>query len=524
MIFLAIVAFIFGLCLIIVVHELGHFIFAKKANILCYDYSIGMGPLLYGKKKGETLYGIRAIPLGGFVSMAGEQVTDELVKVDMVIGLNFDDGMIKEIIFGNAKEAEVTGTVVSRDLYGKDGDLYIELEVDGVVQRYEVLEKAFLIDCKKQMQLAPYWRCFESKTLWQRFITLFAGPAMNFVLAIILFLIVAFAVGQPQKTPQIGGIGESYTVLDKTYEAPAYAAGIRQGDVIVKINDTEINEWDSISGAFTDAIDDGKEEFEITYLKNGEAGTETTTTVRPIIYIGNLGVAGNFEVVDDGAQIYLYTTKAKNAGLEDGDIITKIDESTITSWSDLILFCNNVEDGKNVTVSVIRGDETKEISLDLLEKETIKGISDLEFLSAKIGIEPEYKFSFFGSFKEAFVSVGDSFSSVGNTLKLLFTSNDVGVSDLSGPVGIFGLIKNSLLGGFTNYLYFLGFLSVNIGIINLLPIPALDGGRIVFLGYELVTKKKVNRKVENTLNTIVFFLLIALFIFITFNDIGRLFG
>ena len=91
-------AFVFSLGLIIAIHELGHLIFAKKANILCFEYSIGMGPAIYKKKGKETVFAVRAIPIGGFVSMAGEAVSTEMVKEDQTVGLNFKDGKIKEII------------------------------------------------------------------------------------------------------------------------------------------------------------------------------------------------------------------------------------------------------------------------------------------------------------------------------------------------------------------------------------------------------------------------------------------
>src|SRR5574344_2120252 len=93
-----IVAFVFSLGLIVALHELGHFFFAKKANILCHEYAIGMGPLLWSKRKGETLYSIRAIPIGGFVSMAGEQIENALLTKGQTIGVNFEGDLIKEII------------------------------------------------------------------------------------------------------------------------------------------------------------------------------------------------------------------------------------------------------------------------------------------------------------------------------------------------------------------------------------------------------------------------------------------
>ena len=146
MIFLAILAFIFGLCLIISLHELGHFMFAKKYNVLCYDYSIGMGPLIYGKKKGETQYGIRAIPLGGFVAMADGSMANDFLTKDLEIGLNLDENNIaSEIIFNKCKESQVVGKVVDNDIYCEDGKTpFIILNTDGTETNYEVKKDAMM--------------------------------------------------------------------------------------------------------------------------------------------------------------------------------------------------------------------------------------------------------------------------------------------------------------------------------------------------------------------------------------------
>ena len=94
---LGIIATVIILGIVILIHEFGHFIFAKRAGILCHEFSLGMGPVVYKKKVGETVYCIRALPIGGFVSMAGEEVSDAYIKKGQVIGLNLEDGIVKEI-------------------------------------------------------------------------------------------------------------------------------------------------------------------------------------------------------------------------------------------------------------------------------------------------------------------------------------------------------------------------------------------------------------------------------------------
>ena len=127
---LGILATVIILGVVIFIHELGHFIFAKRAGILCHEFSLGMGPIVYKKKVGETLYCIRALPIGGFVSMAGEEVSDAYIRKGQKIGLNLTEGLVTEIVLSKTKEKEIIGTVVDFDLYGKDDKVKMT-EADG---------------------------------------------------------------------------------------------------------------------------------------------------------------------------------------------------------------------------------------------------------------------------------------------------------------------------------------------------------------------------------------------------------
>ena len=150
----------------------------------------------------------------------------------------------------------------------------------------------------------------------------------------------------------------------------------------------------------------------------------------------------------------------------------------------------------------------------------------LEKIQQKIGVSPNSHFDFFGCLGQAFVNFWDDFSLIFRTLKLLIAPSgvrQVGVNDLSGFVGIFSMIESYIGAGFLALMSFTALLSVNIGVMNLLPIPALDGGRLVFLLIELITRKKPSKKVENMINNIFFILLMILFVYITIHDIIRLF-
>jgi len=175
-----------------------------------------------------------------------------------------------------------------------------------------------------------------------------------------------------------------------------------------------------------------------------------------------------------------------------------------------------------VTITYVRDSQTRETSYELISERALSklGYQPIVF---QIGISPTSSFDLGYSLLYPFKSVGSNVSQVLNTLGLLFDrSENLGIGDLSGPVGIFSLVSQTTSQGLLSILSFTAFLSIKIGLLNLMPIPALDGGRLVFLGVEAITRKPLNRKIENTINNVMFFILIGLFVFVTYNDIIRL--
>jgi regulator of sigma E protease len=216
-----------------------------------------------------------------------------------------------------------------------------------------------------------------------------------------------------------------------------------------------------------------------------------------------------------------------NSELKQGDEIISIDGVRFDDVNDLIDFSLAYTDGtseENPTEIVVNRDGDEEtFTYVAYSEEVLQGLGyDVYF--SRLGIEASSKFSFFGSFANAGQSFLGAATSIFSTLRLLFASEQVGVRDLSGFVGIFSMVRQASALGILYLFQFIALLSVNLGILNLLPIPALDGGRIVFLGYEAITNKKPNQRFENLLHTIVFFLLLALMLYVTYHDILRLFG
>jgi regulator of sigma E protease len=225
---------------------------------------------------------------------------------------------------------------------------------------------------------------------------------------------------------------------------------------------------------------------------------------------------------------FAYARAKADGELAPGDLITslQIDDQApviINNWDDIIAFFRANDKG-TVTINYIRDNVSESASYDLISKTALNklGFADISF---QIGIVATEYFDWGYTLAFPFVSVYRNTTQVLSTIGLLFNPNeDLGIRDLSGPIGIFGFVSNTRSQGVLAILSFTAFLSINIGLLNLLPIPALDGGRLVFLGIEAATRKPLNRKLENSINNVMFILLLGLFIFVTFNDILRIFG
>ena len=557
LVIVSIIAFILILGIIIIIHEGGHFFFARRAGILCHEFSIGMGPAIYKKKFGETTFCIRAIPIGGYVSMAGEEVTNELVKVGEQIGLNILDGKVSEIVTVEDGEAQVRGEVVDLDLYGKEGNpLYITINDGFQNQYYEVLNDAFYVLKKdSKLQITPYDRSFESKTILQRFLTLFAGPLMNFILAIVLYLIVSFATGVPNYNSTVIGSVSTVNSSMLVEEDGKVSTLLQAGDKIQKVNGKSVSTWTEMSKELDQLLETANTHVKLEVLRNEET---KVIELDCYTYIVSLGIS-NMQVKDEefpsevknGVRLgaigirYLDDGKKGDYPIKTGDILTKIrmdkvnsdktitkgEVLDITSWDQLIALFKDA-DIVNVQFEYYSYDKKGIVSIEdcatlqtygneVLDNQRINKIE------VKVGFSPVMKFDFFGCIGNAFVDFWNDFTLIFRTLGLLlFPSSggirQVGVSDLSSFVGIFDLVKTFVGSGLLSLLAFMAMLSVNIGVMNLLPIPALDGGRIVFLGYELVTRRKPSKKVENIINNVFFILLLILFAFVTYNDIVRM--
>ena len=420
---MTIIYFIFILGTTVFVHELGHFLFAKKFGVHVYEFSLGMGPRLFkfNRKNDETDYCLRLFPIGGFVQMAGEEIDDD------------------------------------------DDDI-------------------------------PEDKKLTSKPAFQRFMIMVAGVMMNFITAIILLFFV--------------GLFNTVS-LNSVYVDGSTIKGLNNGDKIVAINDHFVNNYDKLALEMTIA---GNEEFKMT-LKNKE-GKKYNVTINPVQVGEDLlpyGKKYGFKV--NNLQIEASSIK----GLKKGYTITKINEVEIKDYDTLLNELNKVEKEFELTVLDKDGEELDfDIKVKDKKEDTSLGFSYGFYLTG------EKQSGFFAAIKYAFLKFFSTIEQMVFTVFYLVTGK-ISLSMMSGPVGIFNVVDTVSGTGFSNIISLLCLICINVGFINLLPFPAFDGCHVLFIIIEKIKGSRVNPKVENTIHSIGFILLMILMVLITYNDIIKLF-
>lgn len=403
------------------VHEWGHLIFAKRAGMLAREFAIGFGPKIFSFTRNETLYTIRLIPAGGYVRVAGDDPEIIELKPGHHIGVEFNnEGKVDRIIVNN-KDKHPNAQLI--EVAAVDLDHKLEIEAYNIGEEdlnvFSVDPKAFFIVDEKETQIAPYDRQFASKTVGQRAMQLFAGPLMNFILAIILFLIIGMVQGVPSDKALIG------------------------------------------------------------------------------------------EVQPDSA--------AELAGMESGDIVREVDGTSVSDWFDFTSVIQ-AKPNEDVELVVQRGEHTETLTMTPKEVENEEGKK-----IGQAGVLLAFEKSFGKTITYGFTETLNTTKMIITNLFMLFTGQ-LSIDMLAGPVGIYDVTDQVVQTGFMNYLMWTAMLSVNLGIINLVPLPALDGGRLLFVGLEGIRGKPIDPQKEGLVHVIGFALLMLLMIVVTWNDIQRLFS
>ena len=352
-------------------------------------------------------------------------------------------------------------------------------------------------------------KSFESKSVWSRMAIIFAGPFFNFVLAFVLAIIVLGFMGYDPAVVTAVGTG-----------SPAEKAGLKVGDVITEYDGTNVDVGrDIYLEQYIDGIDGGK--IKIKYERDGK---EYTTTLKPefvekymigLTYTPGTGKAVMSEVTAGGP--------LEEAGFKAGDIVVEIDGTPINSGDEFGDYVTkNPFSEKIVHVVAMRGDER--IEADITPVIGIQGYN----LGFSYNVGNIEKCTALNIFKYGYIEVRYQVRLVFKSLGMLFTG-ELGINDFSGPVGIVDAIDTVYEGSkedgtkyvFANMITFTILLSANLGVMNLLPIPGLDGGRLMFLIIEAIKGKPV--KHEAYINMAGMLLLMLFAMYILFKDIINLF-
>lgn len=410
-----IIAFIVIFCILVVVHEFGHFYFAKRSGILVREFSIGMGPKLWASHKNNTTYTLRLLPLGGYVRMDGWQDEEDEIKPGTMLSIILNDAGKVTRINASDKTTLAGGMPVQVSRVDLVKDLVIEGYPNGdeeKLERWSVDHDATIIEEDgTEVQIAPEDVQFQNAPVWRRLIVNFAGPMNNFILAILTFIIYGLMFGvQVLNTNQIG------TVL------PGYPAA--------------------------------------------QAGLKSNATIQAI----------------DGEKIHSFT-----------DLSSKVSKQA----------------GKSVTFTVKEHGKTQNV--------VIKPNKD-----GKIGVEALIEKSPARAFTYGFTQTWDLAVRTWDVLKSMVTGG-FSLNKLAGPVGIYTMTSQSAKGGLQGLLFFMGYLSLGLGVSNLLPIPVLDGGKILLNLIELIRRKPLKPETEGVVTMVGLGLMVLLMLAVTINDIMRYF-
>lgn len=333
---------------------------------------------------------------------------------------------------------------------------------------------------------------YQKKNPLEKIVILSMGVIFNFILALVVFLIVYLPTNVG--TTQINELATDSVLAD---------AGLQNDDIIRKINGKEVELYSQITGFNIGKLD---KDIDIEYERNGEIYTARVLDAKRIE--GKIGV--NFEVTEEGdatnvVELTGAGTSATDAGIKSGDIIISVNNIS-TPDAQSVINAVKVNADKEIAVKVQRGEEILDFTLVPQATE----VFDLGVLSVKTA-KSNLHYSFIETIEKVKSIVGSYVD--------LFTGK-VSISNMSGIVGIGEVVSKS--SGILNFFFLMAMISMAVGVANILPFPPLDGGKILLVLIECVTRKKVSEKVELTVSYIGLGLLLALTLFVTYKDIIRI--
>ncbi len=424
-------AFLFVLGVLIVVHELGHFLMARRIGVRVLTFSLGFGPKLIKLTRGGTEYCVSAIPLGGYVKMAGE---------------NPDDAR--------------TG--------------------------------------------APDE--FLSKSKWQRFQVLVMGPVMNLLLAVVVMAVVLY-----QGAPRPAFERQAVVIGAFAEKSAAAQAGLELGDRIITVDGDAVENWEQYSAAI---VPKAKRDVTIGFVRGGRPGHVTVMPVGQGKYeLGDLGIQ---PTVHPEVAAVSKGQPAEQAGLKIADVVIAVDGKADSTYLELIAAIRSHQD-QPLRLTVKRGQQRQDISV------TPRQVGDKAMVGAEFSFYETYTVEP-GPIEAVKLSVEQNWDwtkQIGQTLGGLLTRS-TSMKQLMGPVAIADLSGSAAKAGWIPLFTLMAMISLNLGLLNLMPIPVLDGGHVTILALEGLARRDFSMKVKERMLGAGFVLLLLLMVTVIFNDLMRL--
>ena len=431
---ITLLASIFTLGLVVIVHELGHFLFCKLFGVYVKTFSVGMGPKILARRWGETEYALSLIPFGGYVKMAGEGMMEEIQ----------DTGTLDQRKYPLGTEAG------NEERAGEDDDI-------------------------------PADRKLLNKSAWKRLLIFVAGPLFNLVLAYVIYTGLFLHQGLPiNPTTEIGTVAA---------ESPADRAGLQPGDVILAVAGEPVSDWYAMRVGL--------------YEGSGLADGDTVATpVQLTIQRGQTSINFEVQLETDGrlgcdAHDNLVgrvrrSGPADELGLQPGDRIVRVDGVDIRSHRE-ILEIIQVSAEKPL---LLEWERAGEIISGTVVPEAYEIMPDS--LVGRIHYEKLQENQALGIFEAFSLGHKQTWLTTSSTARELWrwVRERMGLESVGGPIRIAQVAGEMARWGFDRLLIFIAFFSVNLFLLNLLPIPVLDGGHVLFLALEVIRGKPVNERVQ----------------------------
>ena len=532
---------ILALGFLIFIHELGHFFAAKRCRIRVEKFSIGFGPRLFGFRRGETDYCLSALPFGGFVKMAGESPEEQkgeagefasapvghrifvaiagpamnlilgviLFSFVYLMGLDGGTMWLMEMLIGRSDRQAQIGLVADDSPAKKGGiepgDTIVSIN-NRKIKNWQDFNTTILTHPDEELKIVVS-RKGQLKTLYVTPRSLDRS-----------------GIGQIRVSARQAAMVESITE-----DSAAAKAGIQAEDLIESINGRKIYHVPEFSSAIWDPFNpfgSAHRSFyeEINASQNGKIslgirrGAESLTASFPINWRVNA-------VVEEGSE-------AEKLGIQSGDEIVSVNGESIKNFElyPKLYELATANPGQLVEVGLLRGGEQLTVTLSPLlnvdeNRLNLQGLHwkvSLDGLALAVPSVPIPKYNVITAVGEGVQTNWLILEMVAKVLKRLVT-REVKTKHLTGPIGIVDATRRVVEFGVRSLLFFVGFISVNLAIVNLLPIPIADGGQILFFTLEKLRGRPLSIRKQMIIQQVSIVLLAGLFLYITFYDILRVF-